>query len=314
VRVVVDHLRSASADPACASTPRRPSAEASSFPTSISSFSSISTAASSSCAPPAGSTSGATTIPPAANAAGAVDASTGSIGLNPAPLAAYTPPASPPTASNGTHSLLTSAVPAEEIVTLTAHASRRVGASPAQPGRRASTASTGTNAGPADDRVTGEELAKMPLGRKGVVRGVFRKRDVGEGTISLRNLSVQPKKYATISDIVRDFIVCPSSPVLRLTDVSLPHSQVVYHPQGFCCSALNVAERVAEAVEATFEERRRALEGAVDQDGDPIEPVRYNVFLVTGQCRSPSVSRRPLPSRSLLILPPSPPPSRCLDR
>lgn len=141
--------------------------------------------------------------------AGAVDASTGSIGLNPAPLAAYTPPASPPTAGSGTHSLLTSALPAEEIVTLTAHPSRRVGASPAQPARRMSTASSGAGSGPADDRVTGEELAKIPLGRKGAVRGVFRKRDVGEGTISLRNLSVQPKKYATISDIVR---ASPSKP------------------------------------------------------------------------------------------------------
>ena len=108
---------------------------------------------------------------------------------------------------------MTSAVLAEEIVTLTAHASRRVGASPGQqPVRRTSTASSvAGGVGPADDRVTGDELAKMPLGRKGVVRGTFRKRDVGEGTISLRNLSVQPKKYATISDIVRRLLPLSST-------------------------------------------------------------------------------------------------------
>ncbi|KAL7414584.1 hypothetical protein BDY24DRAFT_414300 [Mrakia frigida] len=135
---------------------------------------------------------------------------------------------------------LTSAVVATEVLTLS---------SPG-PSRSNSYGSRYGKGSPGGSVPSGEELAKSVEGGGGErKRGVFVERKVGE-TISLRNLGLQVAKYATISDIV------------------------IYHPQGLCVSALNVAERCAEALETMWQERK--LECHDGQD-----PVRYNVFLVT---------------------------------
>jgi hypothetical protein len=76
-------------------------------------------------------------------------------------------------------------------------------------------------------------------------------------SLALRLLSTENSifslqaKYATISDIV------------------------IYHPDGLCSSALNVAERAAEALEDVWHERKMAME--IESD-----PVRYNIFVVLG--------------------------------
>ncbi|CED84651.1 Dual specificity phosphatase [Phaffia rhodozyma] len=214
---------------------------ASSFPTSVSSLSSIGSAGDKGDSPP-------------------VDISTLPEGtyLHPEVTMAHAaalPESSIPTSrtkeTGGLPCYLISAVDAKEVLTIARSTNKAVGGRSNEDLRQAGRLSNGFQRSTHTRSSFDLDLAASldPTTAADDEKGQFLKRSVGD-TICLRNLGLQVAKYATISDIV------------------------IYHPQGLCTSALNVAERCAEAMEAEYLLRKKVA--GRDQD-----PVRYNVFVVT---------------------------------